>query len=71
MQGLADGYFVLPYTINEYLSDDIKTGKVSTDTKEFKEAEKSVADKIDALIKYKWVEICRLFSQKTWKNYVE
>jgi succinate dehydrogenase / fumarate reductase flavoprotein subunit len=38
MQGLADGYFVLPYTIGEYLSDDIKTGKISTNSKEFKDA---------------------------------
>ena len=42
MQGLADGYFVLPYTIGDYLADDIRTGPISTDTKEFEEAEKSV-----------------------------
>jgi len=36
MQGLADGYFVLPYTIGDYLSGDIRTGKISTDTKELK-----------------------------------
>ncbi|HKK12602.1 MAG TPA: fumarate reductase/succinate dehydrogenase flavoprotein subunit, partial [Flavobacteriaceae bacterium] len=35
MQGLADGYFVLPYTIGDYLSNDIRTGKISTDTSEF------------------------------------
>ncbi|GIR99484.1 MAG: hypothetical protein CM15mP102_03050 [Flavobacteriales bacterium] len=33
MQGLADGYFVLPYTIGDYLSDDISTGKISTELK--------------------------------------
>ena len=44
MQGLADGYFVLPYTIGDYLADDIRTGKISTDTKEFDEAEKSKKD---------------------------
>jgi len=47
MQGLADGYFVLPYTIGDYLSDDIRTGKISTETKEFDEAEKEVTGRID------------------------
>ena len=47
MQGLADGYFVLPYTIGDYLSHDIRTGKISTDSKEFEEAEKAVKDRID------------------------
>jgi succinate dehydrogenase / fumarate reductase flavoprotein subunit len=48
MQGLADGYFVLPYTIGDYLADDIRTGKISTDTPEFDEAEKeAVKDSID------------------------
>ena len=50
MQGLADGYFVLPYTIGDYLSDDIRTGKISTDSKEFEEAEKSVKDQLDFFI---------------------
>ena len=47
MQGLADGYFVLPYTIGDYLADDIRTGAISTDSKEFDEAEKAVKDQID------------------------
>ncbi|MFD2725015.1 fumarate reductase/succinate dehydrogenase flavoprotein subunit [Hyunsoonleella rubra] len=47
MQGLADGYFVLPYTIGDYLADDIRTGKIPTDTKEFDEAEKAVQDRIE------------------------
>ena len=50
MQGLADGYFVLPYTIGDYLSHDIRTGPISTDTKEFEEAEKNVRDQVAALI---------------------
>ncbi|WP_179344482.1 fumarate reductase/succinate dehydrogenase flavoprotein subunit [Winogradskyella ursingii] len=50
MQGLADGYFVLPYTIGDYLSQDIRTGEIPTDTKEFEEAEKSVKDNINHLI---------------------
>lgn len=47
MQGLADGYFVLPYTIGHYLSDDIRTGKISTDLPEFEEAEKNVRSQIE------------------------
>ena len=44
MQGLADGYFVLPYTIGDYLANDIKTGPINTMTKEFESAEKKVKD---------------------------
>ncbi len=50
MQGLADGYFVLPYTIGHYLADDIRTGKISTDSPEFEEAEKNVTDRINQLV---------------------
>ena len=50
MQGLADGYFVLPYTIGDYLSNEIRTGKISTDSPEFVEAEKSVSNQIDRLM---------------------
>ena len=53
MQGLADGYFVLPYTIGDYLSDDISTGKISTDTKEFEESENGVQDLLIKLISNK------------------
>ena len=53
MQGLADGYFVLPYTIGDYLSNEIKTGKIATDTPEFIAAEKEVADKIERLMAIK------------------
>ena len=53
MQGLADGYFVLPYTIGDYLSNDIRTGKISTDTPEFEAAEKAVRDQIDFFINNK------------------
>lgn len=51
MQGLCDGYFVLPYTIADYLADDIRTGKIPTDTPEFEQAEKEVKERIDFLIK--------------------
>src|SRR6056300_283191 len=50
MQGLADGYFVLPYTIGDYLADDIRTGPIPTDSKEFDEAEKEVISNLDAFV---------------------
>ena len=53
MQGLADGYFVLPYTIGDYLADEIKTGPISTDSKEFEEAEKNVEERINKLMNIK------------------
>jgi len=53
MQGLADGYFVLPYTIGDYLSNDIRTGKINTDSEEFKLAEKEVRSRIDQLLNNK------------------
>lgn len=50
MQGLADGYFVLPYTVSNYLADEIRTGKITTDSPEFAEAENSVKESIDKFI---------------------
>ena len=50
MQGLADGYFVLPYTIGDYLSDEIRTGEISTESEEFEIAEKSVLERINKLM---------------------
>ncbi len=50
MQGLADGYFVLPYTIGDYLADDILTGKISTDQPAFEQAEKNVNDRLETLL---------------------
>ncbi len=50
MQGLADGYFVLPYTIGDYLAAKIQAPKVKTDTPAFDEAEKAVKDKIAKLM---------------------
>lgn len=50
MQGLADGYFILPYTIGDYLSNDIRTGPISTESNEFNEAEKQVKDRIHNLM---------------------
>jgi succinate dehydrogenase / fumarate reductase, flavoprotein subunit len=50
MQGLADGYFVLPYTISDYLAGDIRTGKISTDSPEFEEAENNVKGMISTFL---------------------
>jgi succinate dehydrogenase / fumarate reductase flavoprotein subunit len=49
MQGLADGYFVIPYTVGNYLADEIRTHSVPTDHPAFVEAEKFVADRISQL----------------------
>lgn len=64
MQGLADGYFVLPYTIGDYLAGDIRTGKISTETKEFEEAEKAVKDRIDFFVNNKGSKSVDYFHKK-------
>ncbi|MFT5595323.1 MAG: succinate dehydrogenase / fumarate reductase flavoprotein subunit [Flammeovirgaceae bacterium] len=50
MQGLADGYFVLPYTIGDYLADDIRTGEIDTNSPEFEKAEKEVTASLEKLL---------------------
>jgi len=67
MQGLADGYFVLPYTIGDYLADDIRTGKISTDSPEFAEAEKNVRDNIEHLINNKGTHSVDYFHKRLGK----
>ena len=67
MQGLADGYFVLPYTIGDYLADDIRTGKIPTDSPEFDEAEKSVKDTIDFFINNKGTHSVDYYHKKLGK----
>ena len=67
MQGLADGYFVLPYTIGDYLSDDIRTGEISTDSPEFEKAETDVRAQIDAFIKNKGSKTVDYFHRKLGK----
>jgi succinate dehydrogenase / fumarate reductase flavoprotein subunit len=67
MQGLADGYFVLPYTIGDYLSDDIRTGRIATDTKEFDEAEKEVTDRIEFFINNKGTKTVDHFHKRLGK----
>jgi len=73
MQGLADGYFVLPYTIQNYLSDDISTKPIPTDTKEFEEAEKNVQEKMERLMNIKGNQTVDTFHKRLGKimwNYV-
>jgi len=53
MQGLADGYFVLPYTIGDYLSKEISTGAIANDSAEFIQAEREVSDRIEKLMNIK------------------
>jgi succinate dehydrogenase / fumarate reductase flavoprotein subunit len=64
MQGLADGYFVLPYTIGDYLANDIKTGKIPTDSPEFDAAEKEIKDKLDFFINNKGTHSVDYFHKK-------
>ena len=64
MQGLADGYFVLPYTIGDYLSSDIRTGKISTDLPEFEVAEKEAFDKLNYFIQNKGSKPVDYFHKK-------
>jgi len=64
MQGLADGYFVLPYTISDYLADEIKTQKIPTDTEEFNIAHKEVVDRIDKFFSIKGNEPVDYYHKK-------
>ncbi|MFA5298022.1 MAG: fumarate reductase/succinate dehydrogenase flavoprotein subunit, partial [Lutibacter sp.] len=64
MQGLADGYFVLPYTIGDYLADDIRTGKIKTDSPEFDEAEKSVRSQLEFFINNKGTHTVDYYHKK-------
>ena len=67
MQGLADGYFVLPYTIGDYLADDIRTGEIPIDTPEFEEAEKVVKDQIKFFINNQGTHSVDYFHKKLGK----
>jgi succinate dehydrogenase / fumarate reductase flavoprotein subunit len=64
MQGLADGYFVLPYTIQNYLSDEILTPRMGTDLPEFEEAEKAVNQRIESLMNIKGDESVDSFHKR-------
>jgi len=67
MQGLADGYFVLPYTIGDYLANEIRTGAISTDTPEFAEAENAVKGTIDKLMNIKGTKSVDSFHKRLGK----
>ena len=67
MQGLADGYFVLPYTIGDYLSPDIKMGPISTDLPEFEAAEKEVKDQIEKFMNNNGTHSVDYFHKKLGK----
>ncbi len=67
MQGLADGYFVLPYTIGDYLSKDIRTGAISTDSPEFEEAEKNAVENINHFINNKGTKSVDSFHRRLGK----
>ncbi|MFV0592282.1 MAG: fumarate reductase/succinate dehydrogenase flavoprotein subunit [Draconibacterium sp.] len=64
MQGLADGYFVLPYTIGDYLANEIMTPKTDVKAKEFAEAEKAVTDRIEKLFNIKGSKPVDYFHKK-------
>jgi len=64
MQGLADGYFVLPYTLSNYLADDIRTGTISTDAPEFEAAEQEVKERIEMFLNNKGTKSVDYFHKK-------
>ncbi|NLA63347.1 MAG: fumarate reductase/succinate dehydrogenase flavoprotein subunit [Bacteroidales bacterium] len=72
MQGLADGYFVLPYTIQNYLADQINVPRFSTDRPEFEQAEKGIEDRIQKLMNVKGEHPVDYFHKKLgnimWDN---
>jgi succinate dehydrogenase / fumarate reductase flavoprotein subunit len=67
MQGLADGYFVIPYTIGNYLSDEIRTSAISTDHPAFAEAESKVRDRIHMLMNIKGTKTVESFHKRLGK----
>ncbi len=67
MQGLADGYFVIPYTIGNYLSDEIRTKNIPTDHPAFVETEKAVAERINQLMNIKGKQTVESFHKRLGK----
>ena len=67
MQGLADGYFVLPYTIGDYLSDDISTGPIANDSEEFLVAENEAKQKLEFFVNNKGSKSVDYFHKKLGK----
>jgi succinate dehydrogenase / fumarate reductase flavoprotein subunit len=72
MQGLADGYFILPYTIGDYLAGEIMTPKIDPNIAEFDEAEKAVTEKLEKLFNIKGAQPVDYFHKKLgqimWDN---
>lgn len=64
MQGLADGYFVIPYTVGTFLSDDIRTPAFKTDSEEFGATEKAVDDRLKGLINVKGNQSVETFHRR-------
>ncbi len=67
MQGLADGYFVIPYTIGNYLADEIRTKVIPTDHPAFAETEKKVSDRIDKLLNIQGKQTVESFHKRLGK----
>ena len=67
MQGLADGYFVLPYTLQNYLADQINVGKIKTESAEFDEAENNVRQRIGRLLNTKGTHSVDFYHKKLGK----
>ncbi|MCF8296073.1 MAG: FAD-binding protein, partial [Saprospiraceae bacterium] len=67
MQCAGDGFFVLPNTIGDYLSDDIRTGKIPTDLPEFDQAEKDVKEKLEKLLAIKGTKTVKEFHKRLGK----
>ena len=67
MQGLADGYFVLPYTVGDYLANDIRTGKIPTNSPEFEAAEKEVRARLEKFINIKGTKSVDYFHKRLGK----
>jgi len=67
MQGLADGYFVIPYTIGNYLADEIRTASISTSHPAFEETEKAVKERIDKLMGIKGTHTVESFHKRLGK----
>ena len=67
MQGLADGYFVIPYTLGNYLADDIRTASIPTAHPAFEEAENKVSDRINTLMNIKGKQTVESFHKRLGK----
>ncbi len=67
MQGLADGYFVIPYTLGNYLADDIRTASIPTSHPAFEETEKKVSDRINTLMNIKGNQTVESFHKRLGK----